>query len=415
MMIFLIVVAVFVIIIWVILSSAEEASSGNDAKEGYTPNKEIRIQDAACMEVRVREVTVDGLAAKQIEVKGPFPFEAYGETVGFIVSVFDCTDDKLHPVLSVLEAFQEPYTIAYDSRVKVGDVSPGTGLHPWAPIGAFIPEIMVGPYGGYRQFVAVVRLVDVHAAVIIRNGSVVEGRHGIFWTGKARFSCSLGENGYVKLEEKRRRLQSAIVRIAAAVAMTDGVIDSEEIQVVQKKIEQWIERAELSYDGLTETQRKRSYKGIAKRALNEAVTNQIDTDALLNRLRHHGDQRLWYEVLELCFDVMAADGVADLDELRILRKIGDASGIDAKEIAKLRDRKIVDLEIKNQVKTPIEELLGIDANWDQAKIKRHLQKEYQKWNGRLNTVSEGKARQNAQSMLNMIGEAYKDYASQKKS
>lgn len=74
--------------------------------------------------------------------------------------------------------------------------------------------------------------------------------------------------------------------------------------------------------------------------------------------------RNWYEALELCIDVMAADGIADIDELHILRKIGDASGIDAKEIQKLRDQKIVDLEIRNQEQTPIEELMGIDADWD---------------------------------------------------
>lgn len=152
---------------------------------------------------------------------------------------------------------------------------------------------------------------------------------------------------------------------------------------------------------------------MVRRALTKAQDHQINTDELLNRLRRHGDQKLWYEVLELCIDVMAADGIADIDELHILRKIGDASGIDAKEIQKLRDQKIVDLEIRNQGQTPIEELLGIDADWDLAKIQRHLRREYKKWNGRLNMVSEGKARQNAQIMLNRIGEAYKDYTSQK--
>ncbi len=52
----------------------------------------------------------------------------------------------------------------------------------------------------------------------------------------------------------------------------------------------------------------------------------------------------------------------NIDELHILRKIGDASGIDAKEIQKLRDQTIVDIEIKNQRQTPIEELPGIDAD-----------------------------------------------------
>ncbi len=401
----LILVAVVFLLFWLFLGGD---FSGNAEEEGEPPQ-------IACMEVRVREVTADDLVAKQIEVKGPFPFEAYGETAGLIVSVFDCTGDELHPVLSAVEAFQEPYTIAYDDRVKVGDISPGTGLRIWTPVGIFIPDIMLGPHGGHRQLVAVVRLVDVHAGVIIRNGSVIGGRQGIFWTGKAEFACSLGKPGYIGFEKQRRKLQAVMVKLAAAIAMADGAMDADELQVLQQKIKQWLERAESYYDGLTEAQRTKSYEKMIQRALTKAQDRQINTDDLLNRLRRHRDQKLWYEVLELCMEVMAADGIADIDELLILRKIGDASGIDANEIQKLRDQKIVDLEIRNQEQTPIEELLGIDADWDLAKIQRHLQGEYKKWNSRLNMVSEGKARQNAQIMLNMIGEAYKDYTSQKKS
>lgn len=361
------------------------------------------------MKARIREITVDDHPAKQIEVRGPFPFEAYGEKVGFIVSVFDDTDDEFHPVISVVEAFQEPYSLAYDSRVKVGFVPPGTGLDPWAPIGVFIPEIMLGPYGGYRQFLAVVRLVDVHAEVVIVNGSVRQGKDAVYWTGACKFSCSLGERGYIQFHQERRDLQSVVIQLAAAVSVADGYLDSEEIQVIRQKIVQWIEKSESIYDGLSDTQRERSYRAIANHALNEAMAGKIDTDALLNHLRRDGDQKLWYEVLELCFDVMAADGTADSDELSIIHKIGTASKIDTGDIAKLRDRKIVDLEIDNKVKTSIEELLGIDADWDSAKIKRHLRKEHKKWNSRLNTVPEGKARENAQRMLNLISEAYKGY------
>ena len=206
-----------------------------------------------------------------------------------------------------------------------------------------------------------------------------------------------------------------IIRLAAAVAVADGYLEAGEIQVIRQKIEKWVEKAESAYDGLGETQREESYKAIVAHALNDAMADQIDTDALLNRLRHEEDQKLWYEILELCFDVMAADGIADVDELGLLREIGDASEIDARDIEKLRDRKIIDLKNTNTVKTPIEELLGIAPDWDPATIKCHLRKEYRKWNSRLNTVSEGKARQNAQNMLNIIGEAYKDYTSSENS
>jgi len=377
--------------------------------------KEREFLELPQMKARIREITVNDRPAKQIEVRGPFPIQAYGEKVGFIVSVFDNTNDEFHPVISVVEAFQEPYSLAYDSRVKVGYIPPGAGLDPWAPIGVFIPEIMLGPYGGHRQFLVVVRLVDVQTEVVIVNGSVRQGRDGVYWTGACKFSCSLGERGYIQFHQERRDLQSVVIQLAAAVSVADGYLDPEEVKVIRQKIVQWIEKSESVYDGLSDTQRKRSYRAIADHALNEAMTDKIDTDALLNRLRRDGDQKLWYEVLELCFDVMAADGTADSDELSILHKIGTASKIDTGEIAKLRDRKIVDLEIDNKVKTTIEELLGIDAEWDPPKIKRHLRKEHKKWNSRLNTVPEGKARENAQRMLNLISEAYKNYTSLERS
>ncbi len=73
------------------------------------------------MEVRVRETSKYDLPMRLIEVQGSLPFEAYCETVGFIVSVFDCIDDDLHPVFSTPEAFQEPDTIAYSKFAIVVD------------------------------------------------------------------------------------------------------------------------------------------------------------------------------------------------------------------------------------------------------------------------------------------------------
>ena len=280
-----------------------------------------------------------------------------------------------------------------------------------APIGVFVPEIMLGPYGGHRQFLVVVRLVDVQSEVVIVNGSVRQGKDGVYWTGVCKFTCSLGERGYIQFHQERRNLQSMVIQLAAAVSVADGNLDTEEIRVIRQKIAQWIEKSESVYDGLSDTQRERSYRAIASHALNEAMADKIDTDALLDRLRRDGDQKLWYEVLELCFDVMAADGAADSDELSILHKIGLASKLDTRDIAKLRDRKIVDLEIDNKANASIEELLGINDDWDPPKIKRHLRKEHKKWNSRLNTVPEGKARENAQRMLNLISEAYKNYTS----
>ncbi len=363
------------------------------------------------MKIRVRRVHMDEVHdARQIEVKGAFPYQAYYETVGFIVSVFDCTGNDLHPVLSALETFQEVYTIAYESRIKVGDISPGDYVHTWMPIGLFVPDAILGPHGGMRNLMSIVRLVNVHSDVTVFKGVVVEGESGVYWAGSTKFRCSLGKNGYIGLAQKRHELQSVIIELAAAVAIADGTLDSDEIKVVQRKIENWIEKSESFFDGLNEEKRRKSYKQFVDHALDKATSHQIDINTLLEHLSRAEDQKIWYEAIELCYDVMAADGEANPEELRILRRMSNVSGINPKEIAKIHDRKIINLAITHQEETPIEELLGIDPNWNPSEIKDYLRDEYRKWNGRLNTVPPGKSRENAQNMLDIISEAYEKYS-----
>ena len=79
------------------------------------------------------------------------------------------------------------------------------------------------------------------------------------------------------------------------------------------------------------------------------------------------------------------------------------------EIEKMRDQKIVGLETNIGSQASIEDMLGIEADWDAGKIKKHLLSEFQKWNNRLNALSEGDERDNAQQMLDLIAEARKKH------
>ena len=116
-----------------------------------------------------------------------------------------------------------------------------------------------------------------------------------------------------------------------------------------------------------------------------------------------------YETIELCFDVMAADGVADAEELKVIRLVADALDLDLDEIEKMRDQKIVGLDVNVSKQTSVEEMLGIETDWPEEDIKRYLRTEFQKWNDRMNTLSEGVERDKAQQMLELISEARKKY------
>ena len=82
--------------------------------------------------------------------------------------------------------------------------------------------------------------------------------------------------------------------------------------------------------------------------------------------------------MELCYEVMAADGVADSEELKTIRAIGEILEIDANEIEKMRDKNLVNLSSKATSAPSVEDVLGIDKSWSKEKIKSHLTTEFQK-------------------------------------
>ena len=111
--------------------------------------------------------------------------------------------------------------------------------------------------------------------------------------------------------------------------------------------------------------------------------------------------------MELCYEVMAADGVAEIKELKVIREIGDILNIDANEIEKMRDKNLVNLSTDSITSPSVEDVLGIDKNWPKDKIKEQLTSEFKKWNSRMTSLPEGDEKSNAQSMLNKIADLRK--------
>ncbi|MDE2644313.1 MAG: hypothetical protein OXI05_00535 [Bacteroidota bacterium] len=369
---------------------------------------------SSSLKLRINTLNWENGKLKQIEITGTLPDSALRKDVKFIVSFFDCADGGIHPILSNVPLLQEPFTLAYQSQESVREnFHESRGISYWLPIGAFIPEFVMGPYSGKRKIEAVVRLIDVDDPAHIAGGEVIGGFDALLWTGKIRFNYPLYGVGYIQLAKQRRRIESIVLRLATAVALSDGTLDSEEIQTLQERLDYWSTEARFNFDGLSEQQRSTSYKGMMSRALAKARANELDVTSLLKSMRRSAGETFWHEALELCYNVTSANGIAHASQLRLLRQIADSSGLDPRELAKLRDQKIIDFGITSRVASPTDELLGIDSSWDVAKIRRHLRKEYRKWNGRLNTIPEGEARKNAQGVLNMIGEAYKNYMSPK--
>ena len=105
---------------------------------------------------------------------------------------------------------------------------------------------------------------------------------------------------------------------------------------------------------------------------------------------------------------MAADGVVDEREMKVIHKVADSLGIDSKELEKIRDKQIVKLQTKAD-DVDIDSLLGIDSSSGKTEKCKKLKNEFIKWNSRLNSLPEGEEKDNAQQMLDLIGKARKKY------
>jgi uncharacterized tellurite resistance protein B-like protein len=186
--------------------------------------------------------------------------------------------------------------------------------------------------------------------------------------------------------------------------MSDGSFHSTEGEMLKA----WIKKAISPYSDAKRDHLKDIYNTAMKESYEEAQKGELSLSELTAKLNDIAEKSSRYETIELCFDIMAADGIADPRELKTIRKIADALELDFDEIEKLRDQKLIGLDTSTD-QASVEDLLGIEKDWTEDRIKKHLRSEFQKWNDRLNTLPEGDNRNNAQRMLNLIADARKKY------
>ena len=138
-----------------------------------------------------------------------------------------------------------------------------------------------------------------------------------------------------------------------------------------------------------------------KSAYADSKNDKLSKTDVVERFNEIGDDMAKYEAMELCYEVMAADGIADDEEIKVLHRLGDALELEMSELDKIRDLKMMDLS--GSLKSDEKSLLGIDPGWSNEEVQSHLKNEFKKWNARLNNLQSGPDREHAQRMLDLIG------------
>ena len=395
-------------IIRVIFGSLGAAGRTAMGKGSLSENLERSFKEMGALEARLVDARLtddpDSAIVKQVEVRGVFPVANALGSVAFVTSVFDNTGDELAPVISILDEFQEPNNVVFQHVSEMPPISPNQGFVGWERIGGVFPDLLQPPYGGKRDMMIIVRLIDLAEPPSIQHG-FADGDEGILWKTYLPFTYEFTGKGYSEVSEHREEAQALSVKVAIAVAMADGSFDDREGVVIAE----WIRRAIEPFESEKREELKSIYNDAMREAYADAKDGSLSLSVVTERLNEIGEAKVKYDAVELCFEVMAADGEADPEEMRTIRKIGEALDLDLAELEAMRDQKIVGLESHISSDGDIEELLGIEADWSDDKVNAHLRSEFQKWNNRLNALPEGSERENAQTMLEMISRARKKY------
>ena len=402
-----------IFLVWFLFSWALRAGVGTiravartaSGKGSLTDNLQASIIGMKPIQARMQpNVDSSGIETQELQIKGLIPVTRKVRA-GFVTSVLDNSAEKLEPVLSTMELFQERQTLAYQHTMELGDVEPGIGFITWIRAGVVLPQILQPPVGGQCTFLFALRLVDLDNMPDISLGFVEPNAVGSLWHTSFNFECKISGKGYVELSEIRDSARATGLKIAVAIAMWDGTLEDRQGNILKS----WVEKA-ISLQAID---RRDKLKGILNTAMRSAYAaakgeglSLSDLTASLNRTE---DILTKYQVIELCYDLLAAKGTAGGDQARIIDLVAKSLDLDLSEIEKIRDVRIVGLSSDLSSNVSIEELIGIDVNWPVEKIRKHLRTEFQKWNNRLTALPEGAERDNAQNMLDAIAEARKRY------
>jgi hypothetical protein len=389
-------VIVGIVILWNVIKALFGSSSSKSSHEAIGP-LEARLNSKL-----LDEADKNSPLVKEIEVKGLLPLDRK-RNIGFVTSIFDNTSGEYEFVISAMDQFQEPHTRAYQYSMGLGPIEPGISVIKWMRTGVVLPQILETPYGGARKLVALLRLIDLDNKPEITLGFHKPDQPGLIWQRVLEFDYTIEGRGYVGTAKLREDAAVLCVLIATGLVVRDGAIDAHAGEMLQSWMRKILESAPANRrDAL-----RSSLNNALKKAYSEIRSSTYSVTDYVRQLNAIEESALKYQVIELCFDVMAEKGPIVSRHVKIISLIARALNLDLKEIEKIKDIKIIGPSTGSS--DGITQMLGIDPAWDREEIRKHLRDQFRKWNNRITTLPQGGERANAQKMLDAIAEARRKY------
>ena len=214
------------------------------------------------------------------------------------------------------------------------------------------------------------------------------------------FTYDNREFGYVDLEENRQRVKTLAVALAFTVSASDGKMFNCEVDLIKD----WAR----NNVGLSEASIRARRK--LERALNKTFAFfregcRLNTQEICRELVQIASAADIQDVMGLCLHVAQAKGSVAPEELRILSNLAGWLELGPEVYRGMMERTLP-LNM-HQVKDA-ELVLGVTSDMSEEMTRRHLNREYSKWNARV-TNCDPQIQAQADEMLSLIAEARREY------
>ena len=390
-------------------AAVKTAKDGTSFKENFK-DEDYQLGPLECKGTDVDFKLDSGKVLKglNLQIRGVINASETAQDLAIVVSFFDITDKDGYdnPILASVTDLRESDSMAMMLKIPIDNVQPYTGYIKWVGLHNIYPDFMIGQKKGKRKIKALIRVIPNNELSI---NSINYGLHtdGLVICSSASFdfNFTLKETGYEEARENYFKIRAAFVEFGVLMAFADGNLDASEGNTIKDWIKYQIDvAAEDKKDEL-----KTLLNKTLKDSFESAKSGELILETQLKKFKKITTDASSFGLVEFIMDVSGADGEMSSAELKVANSIAKALKISMDDMKSITDKTLLKTDQEMKSEGDLENLLGITDDMTNPQIKKLLNDEFKKWNGRIQALEDGDQKDKAQNMLNIIADARKKY------
>jgi len=309
------------------------------------------------------------------------------------ISILDVTDGSpdakvVQSRLPQWSSQDGPDPSAFYYRARLGKLPHRvTTLSDWTAIAQIRFDWLLFPRKGKRQLQFTMSILSAE-----NNQELARAQ--------CEFACENPAFGYMNLQENIERTNILAVALAFAVSAADNKLYDCEVELIKN----WA-RDNILENSASDKDERKLDKALEKTIAFFRCGNKLDTYDICDEIVGIAPVAQRYDILELCLYVAQSKGSVTAEELTFLKNMASWLEVDSDRFRIMMEKILpVDMHEVRDVET----ILGITSDMSKERVRKHLNKEYGKWNSRV-TNADPDIQTQADQMLKLIAEARSQY------